>query len=841
MSGGATRRSPAVVHTHTRTAPPHSAGAGKTYTMFGPDLDVAAATAQDASRLGLIPRALHELFERIGARAESGAAVPTVHVSYFQLYLNDVYDLLGTFASGGGAHGTPPPALAMREGPHGAELPELTMHQCDSVHTVLALLQWGAAYKQVAATALNARSSRAHTFFTVQVQYPAAVPGSAASLTFVDLAGSERVSRTGATGRTLTEAKHINKSLSALGNVVSALASAASMSATHIDLSARDEPGSAAGPALEDASFVPWRDSKLTRLLQPYMGTRCSLTIALSLAPGQDMVGETMASVLFAARARGLLDEPVEFAIMPGSALWPESPSSAAARHSGQLSASDWGGTGSIASPQHPVALVALSRSHAGSVRAGASAQTAAMQRALDAARDEARQASAQARQLEQANEELQEQLTASQEAEFEAQAAVIELQSTLRKTEAQLHATAQELAKLKAGQQPARPSGRAPAPQLQPAQTPRTPVLRQENQHLHAQVQALQAQLTALLDSIEQPAEAGQPAGPNGFIAVDNVLHAATQRAAQVELDSAHAQRAPAVAAATPAPSSPQQHPDSPPLTSRSEQPAGANAAAALGRWLLSMAEADQPGSAHPLGFTGWQTPQRASAMQTPTAAPPPQPSSTVPWSVASIAPQPTEHAAHPTLQEPPAPAPAPIEPAAPAPEPQPAAESSADFSYMASTPAIAWRMQLSDQLSATPAKPAAGPRMQRLMAAARAALQASSAKQGAAHAPAPATSQVSVPPGAGAQAEARPQPGPRPPTQPRPPSVQSRASSVSSTRPRARTPTIPMTDADRAEPVEDIAPARPQDTRQFQTNPLLMAAAASHSAEDIASAITQ
>ena len=822
--------------------------------MFGPDLDVAAATAQDASRLGLIPRALHELFERIGARAESGAAVPTVHVSYFQLYLNDVYDLLGTFASGGGAHGTPPPALAMREGPQGAELPELTMHQCDSVHTVLALLQWGAAYKQVAATALNARSSRAHTFFTVQVQYPAAEPGSAASLTFVDLAGSERVSRTGATGRTLTEAKHINKSLSALGNVVSALASAASMSATHIDLSARDEPGSLAGPALEDASFVPWRDSKLTRLLQPYMGTRCSLTIALSLAPGQDMVGETMASVLFAARARGLLDEPVEFAIMPGSALWPESPSSAAARHGGQMPASDWGGTGSIASPQHPVALVALNRSHAGSVRAGASAQTVAMQRALDAARDEARQASAQARQLEQANEELQEQLEASQEAEFEAQAAVIELQSTLRKTEAQLHATAQELAKLKAGQQPARPSGRAPAPQLQPAQTPRTPVLRQENQHLHAQVQALQEQLTALLDSIEQPAEPGQLApAPNGFIAVDNVLHEAIQRAAEADLGSAHAQQAPAVAAVTPGPEPAPQHPDSPPLTSRSEQPVGANAAAALGRWLLSMAEADQPGSAHPLGSTGWQTPQRASAMQTPAAAPPPQPPSTVPWSTASVAPQPTEHAARVAMQEQPAaPAPAPVQPApvqpapvqpAPAavPEPQPAAEPSADFSYMASTPAIAWRMQLSDQLSAAPAKPAAEPRMQRLMAAAKAALQASSAKQGAARAPAPVASQDIVPPGASAQADARPQPGPRPPTQPRPSSVQSRASSISSVRPRARTPTIPMSDADRAEPVEDIAPARPQDTRQFQTNPLLMAAAASHSEEDIASTITQ
>jgi hypothetical protein len=338
-------------------------GAGKTHTVFGPsDHDPAAATARDAAGLGLIPRALHDLFERIGVRAAAAAAAAadaaaaaaaagappppppaqySVSASCCQLY-NDVWvDLL---ADGLRVDHKLTPERAVRE-PAG------------SVRAILDLLHRSARHKAVAATALNSHSSRGHTVFQARIARSGGGGGgeSASTLTFVDLAGSERLARVGhAPGSALAhETRSINSSLHALGAVLAAMAGCAlrraaaagaggegwgggagalggsaggggglggSLGGSSLSSSLSSSLGSSGlggggggGGGSGSAGFIPWRDSRLTRFLQgcleppPEPGAPhpqpSTLSLIVCLAPADASLAESVSSCHFAARA----------------------------------------------------------------------------------------------------------------------------------------------------------------------------------------------------------------------------------------------------------------------------------------------------------------------------------------------------------------------------------------------------------------------------------------------------------------------------------------------------------------------------------------------------------
>ena len=127
---------------------------------------------------------------------------------------------------------------------------------------------------------MNAHSSRSHSLFILEVTQKNEVDGSVKTsrLNLVDLAGSEKIGKTGATGDTLEEAKKINQSLSALANVINALA--------------------------DGKPHIPFRDSKLTRILQQSLGGNCKTALMVAVSPHSDNEAETMSSLRFGQRAK---------------------------------------------------------------------------------------------------------------------------------------------------------------------------------------------------------------------------------------------------------------------------------------------------------------------------------------------------------------------------------------------------------------------------------------------------------------------------------------------------------------------------------------------------------
>lgn len=254
--------------------------------------------------------------------------------------MGKVYDLLHTFSGSNnssraqGALPASPPHLPVREDASGIpHVSGLTQHITTDVHTILAVLEHGARYKRVDATALNAASSRGHTLFQVQLEQRVTRAGQAPRVTasymcFVDLAGSERVSKTGATGQALAEATDINSTLSTLGTVVSILSDATAAESERVDLRNEGLHGRASSTTVN--AHIPWRDSKLTRLLQAALygrclsadvstaGTalsrsaQCSLSLLLALSPIKQHAAESISTLLFGARARGMASAEVQ-------------------------------------------------------------------------------------------------------------------------------------------------------------------------------------------------------------------------------------------------------------------------------------------------------------------------------------------------------------------------------------------------------------------------------------------------------------------------------------------------------------------------------------------------
>ncbi|RAO65240.1 uncharacterized protein BHQ10_001252 [Talaromyces amestolkiae] len=240
-------------------------GAGKSYTMMGTDID-------DDMGKGIIPRIVEQMFASILTSPSN--IEYTVRVSYMEIYMERIRDLLVP------QHDNLPVHEEKSRGVYVKGLLEIYVSSVDEVYEVM---RRGGAARAVSATNMNQESSRSHSIFVITVTQKNVETGSAKSgqLFLVDLAGSEKVGKTGASGQTLEEAKKINKSLSALGMVINALTDGKS---THI----------------------PYRDSKLTRILQESLGGNSRTTLIINCSPSSYNDAETISTLRFGVRAKAI-------------------------------------------------------------------------------------------------------------------------------------------------------------------------------------------------------------------------------------------------------------------------------------------------------------------------------------------------------------------------------------------------------------------------------------------------------------------------------------------------------------------------------------------------------
>jgi len=238
-------------------------GAGKSFTMMGNDID------DDVSK-GIIPRIVEQIFMSI--RASSTSMEFSVRVSYMEIYMERIRDLLVPQNDNLPIH---------EEKIRGVYVKGLSEEYVTCVPEVYKVMRDGGLNRATAATKMNQESSRSHSIFVITVAQKNLETGSAKSgqLFLVDLAGSEKVGKTGASGQTLEEAKKINKSLSALGMVINSLTDGKS-------------------------SHIPYRDSKLTRILQESLGGNSRTTLIICCSPSSFNADETVSTLRFGERAK---------------------------------------------------------------------------------------------------------------------------------------------------------------------------------------------------------------------------------------------------------------------------------------------------------------------------------------------------------------------------------------------------------------------------------------------------------------------------------------------------------------------------------------------------------
>ncbi|KAH8642173.1 hypothetical protein IG631_05115 [Alternaria alternata] len=238
-------------------------GAGKSYTMMGSDMD-------DEVGKGVIPRIIQQIFASILASPSN--IEYTVRVSYMEIYMERIRDLLVP------QNDNLPVHEEKNRGVYVKGLLEVYVSSEDEVYEVL---RRGGSARAVSATNMNAESSRSHSIFVITVNQKNVETGSLKSgqLFLVDLAGSEKVGKTGASGQTLEEAKKINKSLSALGMVINCLTDS-------------------------KTQHIPYRDSKLTRILQESLGGNSRTTLIINCSPSSYNDIETLGTLRFGMRAK---------------------------------------------------------------------------------------------------------------------------------------------------------------------------------------------------------------------------------------------------------------------------------------------------------------------------------------------------------------------------------------------------------------------------------------------------------------------------------------------------------------------------------------------------------
>lgn len=244
-------------------------GSGKSFTMEG--------VRKDPDLQGIIPRMFDNLFERI---SEADPDIEfNIKCSYLEIYMEKIKDLLNPKQTN----------LQVKDDKtRGLYVQDATEVYVSSTDEMMDVMNAGSQNRVVAATRMNATSSRSHSIFLVTVHQKNVKTDASklGKLYCCDLAGSEKVEKTEAAGQTLEEAKMINKSLSALGNVINALTESKSKN-----------------------SFIPYRDSKLTRILQESLGgnSQTCLVITCSLSAYNDR--ETLSTLRFGNRAKSIKNQ----------------------------------------------------------------------------------------------------------------------------------------------------------------------------------------------------------------------------------------------------------------------------------------------------------------------------------------------------------------------------------------------------------------------------------------------------------------------------------------------------------------------------------------------------
>ncbi|XP_064876794.1 kinesin-like protein KIF1B isoform X3 [Oncorhynchus nerka] len=253
-------------------------GAGKSYTMMG---------RQEEGQEGIIPLLCEELFEKINDNNKDEISF-SVEVSYMEIYCERVRDLLNPKNKGN---------LRVREhpllGPYVEDLSKLAVTSYNDIND---LMDAGNKARTVAATNMNETSSRSHAVFTIvftQRKYDSETDLSTekvSKISLVDLAGSERADSTGAKGTRLKEGANINKSLTTLGKVISALA--------EVDYT------TSKSKKKKKTDFIPYRDSVLTWLLRENLGGNSRTAMVAALSPADINYDETLSTLRYADRAK---------------------------------------------------------------------------------------------------------------------------------------------------------------------------------------------------------------------------------------------------------------------------------------------------------------------------------------------------------------------------------------------------------------------------------------------------------------------------------------------------------------------------------------------------------
>ncbi|XP_071690574.1 kinesin-like protein KIN-5D [Rutidosis leptorrhynchoides] len=252
-------------------------GTGKTYTMEGEGAKT--QNGEFHEDVGVIPRAVKELFDTL----ESQNAEYSIKVTYIELYNEEITDLLVPDEK------TKKPISIMEDGKGAVFMRGLEEELVCSADEIYELLQKGSARKHTAETLINTQSNRSHSLFTITIQIKEHTADGvevikSGKLNLVDLAGSENILRSGAREERAREAGEINKSLLTLGRVINAL--------------------------VDHSGHVPYRDSKLTRLLRDSLGGKTKTCIIATVSPSIHYLEETQNTLDYAYRAKSIKNRP---------------------------------------------------------------------------------------------------------------------------------------------------------------------------------------------------------------------------------------------------------------------------------------------------------------------------------------------------------------------------------------------------------------------------------------------------------------------------------------------------------------------------------------------------